>query len=117
MLVGLYGNGKTTTCGKLAKFFHKRGLKTGLIAGDTHRPAAYDQLQQLAQKINVSFYGEPKTKNAVKVVKAGLKEFKKLPEILSGLHVKKDVQIAINNWEDIACEHMEVYKEIVRDAA
>jgi len=48
MLVGLYGNGKTTTCGKLAKYFHKKGLKTGLIAGDVHRPAAYDQLKQIA---------------------------------------------------------------------
>jgi signal recognition particle subunit SRP54 len=93
MLVGLYGNGKTTTCGKLAKFFQKRGLKTGLIAGDTHRPAAYDQLKQLADKINVQFYGEPKTKNAVKVVKAGLKQFKNLDVILidtSGRHALED---------------------------
>ncbi len=93
MLVGLYGNGKTTTCGKLAKFFHKRGLKTGLIAGDTHRPAAYDQLKQLSEKINVQFYGEPKAKNAVKVVKAGLEKFKNLDVIIidtSGRHALED---------------------------
>jgi signal recognition particle subunit SRP54 len=95
MMVGLYGNGKTTTCGKLAKFFQKRGLKTGLIAGDTHRPAAYDQLQQIAKKVNVQFYGEPKTKNALKVVKAGLKELKNLDVLLvdtSGRHaLEKDL--------------------------
>jgi signal recognition particle subunit SRP54 len=93
MMVGLYGNGKTTTCGKLAKFFHKRGLKTGLIAGDTHRPAAYDQLKQLAEKINVPFYGEPKAKNAVKVVKAGLSKLKNLDIIIidtSGRHALED---------------------------
>ena len=95
LMVGLYGNGKTTTCGKLAKFFQKRGLKTGLIAGDTHRPAAYDQLQQIAKKVNVQFYGEPKTKNALKVVKAGLLELKNLDVLLvdtSGRHaLEKDL--------------------------
>ncbi len=95
LMVGLYGNGKTTTCGKLAKFFQKRGLKTGLISGDTHRPAAYDQLQQIAKKVNVQFYGEPKTKNALKVVKAGLLELKNLDVLLvdtSGRHaLEKDL--------------------------
>ncbi|MBX8643215.1 MAG: signal recognition particle receptor subunit alpha, partial [Thermoplasmata archaeon] len=42
MLVGLYGQGKTTTAGKLARFLSKRGLSVGLIAADVHRPAAYD---------------------------------------------------------------------------
>jgi signal recognition particle subunit SRP54 len=95
MMVGLYGNGKTTTSGKLSKFFQKRGLKPGLIAGDVHRPAAYDQLQQLAKKVNVPFYGEPKSKNAIKVVKAGLKELKNLDVIIidtSGRHsLEKDL--------------------------
>src|SRR5437867_4027132 len=48
LLVGLYGQGKTTTAGKLAKFFQKKGLSVGLVAADVHRPAAYDQLKQLA---------------------------------------------------------------------
>ena len=37
ILVGLYGNGKTTTAGKLARLFMKKGLSTGLIAADVHR--------------------------------------------------------------------------------
>src|SRR5438034_6956986 len=56
LLVGLYGQGKTTTAGKLAKFFQKKGLSVGLVAADVHRPAAYDQLKQLAEQINASFY-------------------------------------------------------------
>ena len=76
LMVGLYGQGKTTTAGKLAKFFQKKGLRPALIAGDTHRPAAYDQLKQIAESINVPFYGEPKEKKAVKVVKKGLSELK-----------------------------------------
>lgn len=67
MLVGLFGNGKTTTSGKLAKFFQKRGLKVALISTDTWRPAAYTQLKQLGDSIKVPVYGNPKQKDPVKI--------------------------------------------------
>ncbi len=73
LLVGLYGQGKTTTAGKLGKYFQKKGLSVGFVAADTHRPAAYDQLKQLADQINAAFYGEPKEKDAVRIAKAGIK--------------------------------------------
>src|SRR3990170_614752 len=73
LMVGLYGQGKTTTVGKLARFFRSKGLSVGVIAGDTHRPAAYDQLQQLADSIKVAFYGDRDGKDAPKVARAGLK--------------------------------------------
>ncbi|MEM5828064.1 MAG: signal recognition particle receptor subunit alpha [Candidatus Aenigmatarchaeota archaeon] len=56
MLVGLFGSGKTTTAAKLARYFQKRGLKPLLVALDFHRPAAIDQLRQLAEEINVNFF-------------------------------------------------------------
>ena len=73
MLVGLYGQGKTTSAGKLAKFFTKKGLNTGLIAADIHRPAAYEQLQHIAQQLNVKFYGEKGSRDALSTTKNGLK--------------------------------------------
>src|SRR5256712_1695103 len=73
LMVGLYGQGKTTTVGKLARYFQKKGLSVGVVAADTHRPAAFDQLQQLADSIKVSFYGDRAEKDAVKVSKAGVK--------------------------------------------
>ena len=73
LLVGLYGQGKTTTAGKLAKYFQKKGLSVGLLAADVHRPAAYEQLEQLAAQINAPFYGERQETNAVRIVKAGRK--------------------------------------------
>ncbi|MHC3128540.1 MAG: signal recognition particle protein [Candidatus Bathyarchaeota archaeon] len=76
MLVGIQGSGKTTASGKLAKYFQKRGLKTALVCTDTYRPGAYDQLKQLAGRINIPVYGEPKEKNAVKIALRGLKQFK-----------------------------------------
>ncbi len=76
MLVGIQGSGKTTASGKLAKYFQKRGLKTALVCTDTYRPGAYDQLKQLASRINIPVYGEPKEKKPEKIALRGLKQFK-----------------------------------------
>ncbi|MBI4015015.1 MAG: signal recognition particle protein [Candidatus Aenigmarchaeota archaeon] len=73
LLSGLYGTGKTTTAAKLARFYQKKGLKTTLVACDTFRPAAYEQLEQLAQRIDAQFYGEKNEKNAARIAKNALK--------------------------------------------
>lgn len=78
MLVGLYGQGKTTSAGKLSKFFHRKGLSVGVIAADVHRAGAYDQLEQLAKKLSVPFYGEKGEKDPVKIIRNGLKELNEL---------------------------------------
>src|SRR5512137_541701 len=75
MLVGIQGSGKTTTAAKLARFYQKRGLKPALICADTFRPGALAQLQQLANRINVPIFGDPKNNDAVKVVSEGMKQF------------------------------------------
>jgi len=75
MMVGLYGQGKTTTTGKLALYLSKKGFSVGLIGADVYRPGALDQLQQLGVKINVDVYGEPGNKNAAEIVKNGIKKF------------------------------------------
>lgn len=74
LLCGLYGAGKTTTAGKLADFYRKKELKVGLIAADTDRPAAHEQLKQLAEQVDVEFYGEKDTEDPAKIVENGLKE-------------------------------------------
>ena len=53
MVVGVNGVGKTTTIGKLAAQFHKRGFKVVLGAADTFRAAAIDQLQIWANRTGV----------------------------------------------------------------
>lgn len=95
MMVGLYGQGKTTTTGKLARYFKKKGKKIGLIAADVHRPAAYDQLSQIGEMIEVPVYGRPGEKSAAKIVKGGLRVFEKSNMIIidtSGRHsLEKDL--------------------------
>ena len=76
LLVGTQGSGKTTTIAKLAKYLLKRGFKPAVICADTFRPGAYDQLKQLSEEIKVPFYGEPKAKKSMDIVKHGLKELK-----------------------------------------
>ncbi|AJC49633.1 signal recognition particle protein [Mycoplasma flocculare] len=72
MLVGLQGSGKTTTVVKLAVFARKKKLakKILLVACDTYRPAAIEQLQQLAKQVSIDVFHSGKTpveiaKNAV----------------------------------------------------
>jgi len=74
MLLGLYGSGKTTTAAKLGHWLQKRGLKVLLVAADTHRPGAYDQLKQLAEKANLGFFGIKGEKDPVKVVENVLQQ-------------------------------------------
>lgn len=52
-MVGLQGAGKTTSSGKLAAHYKKKGRRVLLVAADTQRPAARDQLEVLAKQVGV----------------------------------------------------------------
>lgn len=56
LMVGLQGSGKTTTCAKLALHLKKQGLKPYLIPADLSRPAAVDQLINIAGKVEVPVF-------------------------------------------------------------
>ena len=56
MLVGLHGCGKTTTTGKLARYFQEKKKRPYLVPADVYRPAAIEQLQRLGQELKVDFY-------------------------------------------------------------
>jgi signal recognition particle subunit SRP54 len=118
MLVGLQGSGKTTTTVKIAKYFKDRGLKTAVIAADTWRPAAYEQLKQLAESYGISFYGEKDSKNAVKVARNGLNNLKDYETIVvdtAGRHaLEKEL---IDEMIEIAEVMKPDYKLLVLDAA
>ncbi|MFO7775547.1 MAG: signal recognition particle protein [Candidatus Hydrogenedentota bacterium] len=56
MLVGLQGQGKTTTAGKLAVHLKKQGYKPLLVGADVYRPAAIRQLEIVAEKAEAQFF-------------------------------------------------------------
>ena len=75
LMVGLYGQGKTTTTAKLADWWRRRhGVKVAVIEADVHRPGAFEQLQQLLEGTNVEVYGQPGEQDAVRIVRNGIKE-------------------------------------------
>ena len=76
LLVGLYGQGKTTTIGKLAAYYAKRGHKVCAVGLDVHRPAAAEQLEQVCKKINVKAFVDAKEKNLGKIWKKYEEEIK-----------------------------------------
>jgi len=67
MLVGLHGSGKTTTAAKLAYNFKKDGRRPMLVAMDTGRPAAIDQLKALGAQIDVPVYATQPGDNPVTI--------------------------------------------------
>ena len=67
LLVGIQGSGKTTSIGKLAKYYKSKGYKVAAVTTDTWRPGAYEQLVQLTNQIGIKTYGSPNEKNAIKI--------------------------------------------------
>jgi len=75
LLAGLFGQGKTTTAGKLARYLQKKGVRVALVGADVHRPAAIDQLEQLSKKLGADFYSDRGEKRAEKIVRDALAQF------------------------------------------
>lgn len=76
LMVGLNGAGKTTTCSKYAYHYKKRGLRVGLVACDTFRAGAIDQLKQNALQIKVPFYGSYTERDPVAVARDAMTIFR-----------------------------------------
>ncbi len=75
LFVGVNGVGKTTSIAKIANKFKNDGKKIMLIAGDTFRAGAVNQLNEWAERIGVSFYGDDR-KDPSAVIYDGLKKAK-----------------------------------------
>src|SRR3989344_6074646 len=82
MFLGLYGAGKTTTIAKLGFYFAKRGRKVALLGLDTQRPAAMDQLEQMAKKANLPSFIDKKEKDPLKIIEKYKKDLEKYDLVL-----------------------------------
>ena len=76
MIVGLQGSGKTTTTGKLAKWLAQHGHRPIAVSTDVYRPAAREQLAQVAKAINVSLWPGKGTDKPLEIVRGAIKEAK-----------------------------------------
>lgn len=77
MLVGLQGSGKTTTAAKLALMLRRDGRRPWLLAADTYRPAAVDQLVTLAKQLDIPIYEEGTNAPPPDICDRGLQAAKK----------------------------------------
>jgi len=95
MMVGLQGNGKTTTCTKYAYANKKKGFKPAMICADTFRAGAFDQLKQNCTKAGIPFYGSYTETDPAEIARAGVQRFKEEKYDLiivdtSGRHKQED---------------------------
>ncbi len=82
LFLGLYGAGKTSSIAKLGNYYAKRGNKVALIGLDVHRPAASEQLKQLADKNHLTCFIELEEKNPLNIWKKYEKTLKEYDLIL-----------------------------------
>jgi signal recognition particle subunit SRP54 len=76
MIVGLQGSGKTTTTGKLAKWLSQHGHRPIVVSTDVYRPAAREQLSQVAKSIGISLWPGAGTDKPLDIVRGAIKEAK-----------------------------------------
>jgi signal recognition particle subunit SRP54 len=76
MIVGLQGSGKTTTTGKLAKWLSQHGHRPIVVSTDVYRPAAREQLSQVAKSVGISAWPATGTDKPLEIVRGAIKEAK-----------------------------------------
>lgn len=116
MVVGVNGVGKTTTIGKLANYYKNQGKSVLLVAGDTFRAAAAEQLTEWAKRNDVKIVKNNEGSDPASVVFDGISSAKAkkydvvIIDTAGRLHnkvnlmeeLKKVSRVVANNWED-AC--------------
>lgn len=75
LLVGINGSGKTTFAGKLARLLKQQGKRVLLVAGDTFRAAATNQLEELARRIGVEILIGAEGQDPASVIFEGCKRY------------------------------------------
>ena len=111
MLVGLQGSGKTTTAGKLARYFKKQGKRVMLVAADLQRPAAVDQLVTLSEQAGVGVFRAREASTPVRVCGEALEAAREqlfdvvILDTAGRLHVDEDLMAELREIKAVASPH------------
>jgi signal recognition particle subunit SRP54 len=73
MMVGLQGSGKTTSCGKLARYLKAQRRRPLLVPADVYRPAAIDQLKTLGRQLSLDVYESRADQDPVDICREALR--------------------------------------------
>lgn len=120
LVVGVNGVGKTTTIGKLAMKFKKDGKKVLMVAADTFRAAAIEQLTEWANRSKVDIISHKEGSDPASVVFDGVSAMKSrdadilICDTAGRLHNKKNLMNELNKIKRvIEKEYPEAKKEIL----
>jgi signal recognition particle subunit SRP54 len=112
LLAGLQGSGKTTTTAKLAKHLKETQKKKVMVVScDVYRPAAIEQLQTLAEQVDVLFHPSSATDNPVDIAKIAVEAARKqfvdvlLVDTAGRLHVDTEMMDEIRQIHDTVKPH------------
>lgn len=115
LVAGLQGSGKTTFCGKLARYFKQKGRAPMLAAADVYRPAAVDQLRVLAEEVGVPIYSVEEdgviVQDAVRVAREAVKAARKqardvlIVDTAGRLHVDQEMMKEVTEIKDSVSPH------------
>jgi signal recognition particle subunit SRP54 len=102
VMAGLQGSGKTTACSKLALHYRKQGHRPMLIACDTHRAAAIDQLETLGKSLGVPVFLDRSAK-AIDICTKGLEQARRdgislaIIDTAGRLHIDTEMMAELKN--------------------
>ena len=102
LLVGINGSGKTTSIGKLAHFYAQQGKKVLLVAADTFRAAAPEQLAQWAQQTHADILTGKEGQDPASLVFQGCEKFKKEGYDILIIDTAGRLQTKINLMHELA---------------
>jgi len=111
LLAGLQGSGKTTLAGKLATHLKKKGKRVLLVAADLARPAAVEQLRQLAGAAGAAFVGDEAARDPREVARRALREAETMLadaivlDTAGRLHVDEDLMAEIAGLKQVFEPH------------
>ena len=108
MLVGLQGAGKTTTAAKLALHLKQSNQKTLLVAADTRRPAAIEQLKVLGSQLDVAVYSEDSKADPVQICRNSIRR----AEEIAATWVVIDTQGRLHIDEPLMNELVDIKKAV-----
>ena len=106
LLAGLQGSGKTTTAAKIAWWFSTKGLRPAVIQTDTFRPGAYEQAKEMAERAEITFYGDRDADDPVRIAREGL-------EATGNVDVHIVDTAGRHGLEDVLIEEIEAIEDAV----
>ncbi|MCS7307532.1 MAG: signal recognition particle protein, partial [Aquificaceae bacterium] len=107
LFVGLQGTGKTTSIGKLSYYLKEKGYKVAVSSTDVRRPAAMLQLQRLAEKVQVEYYGFEEGLTALEIAKRAYERSKRdgvdylLLDTAGRLHVDEELMEELRRIKEL----------------